>query len=463
MAAEALDARGVGDPLDVNATCAEATLGFSLKPDSWYTLRLPAGTRYSPQSGPLAVPSDIPLAGLRPFRLGLKTFTQPRTVRYRRLRLWLPHGLSPDTPLSALACRISICELVTGACTPLAFELVPFSLSEARLVAALQPGRRYMVNVTADAAVKDGYDQGLEASSTSFWTGYVPWVFAAPSLRGADVAIMEEGADPLAEWPYLTRAPPPRNVTGVLHGSYEQAVSLYDINAGSEADVVKLFSLLKGDDPDMASVATAFGRPSAQVKVPPALSSPGSGAEWATVRLPLAGSSRIRAAYTCCTPGSTAARAQFLLSSSLQASVVQSAQGFTAWVTDAALGGGGPVAGADVSFYTYLQYLKRSKPVKAAACKTDARGFCAVTIDLAPGQVRGHDRPRAGPGWCVWGAVGVGPYLGSLVVDRLLVTPGDTLLLTGFVQQASMSGLQLPPSSYARIQAEPSRPSLWST
>lgn len=83
--------------------------------------------------------------------------------RYRRLVLWLPHGLAKGTRLQQLQDVISICELQNpfdatgGPCTPLSYTLTRPSLGTLQLdVPELQPRRRYQVTVYGSSQVWRG-------------------------------------------------------------------------------------------------------------------------------------------------------------------------------------------------------------------------------------------------------------------------------------------------------------------
>ena len=70
------------------------------------------------------------------------TLDPPRS--YRRLDVWLRHGLSSDSPASALAAALQLCQLAGGACSPVPFMLSLPSRGRARLsVPDLQPSSQY--------------------------------------------------------------------------------------------------------------------------------------------------------------------------------------------------------------------------------------------------------------------------------------------------------------------------------
>ncbi|KAG2434208.1 hypothetical protein HXX76_007934 [Chlamydomonas incerta] len=184
----------------------------------------------------------------------------------------------------------------------------------------------------------------------------------------------------------------------------------------------------------------------------------------------------VRVVATCCTkygqrPAS--ANMQVLLNSSLSLSVVRAAGSagggggntLTAWLLEGAApaasgaagsggGGGGAVAGAAVHFY--MSPTWDADPTRIASCTTDGDGLCEVEVKpellsnggghtlmavaVAPG---GRLALLPSAGWL--GAATAPPrYVASLVADRRLIVPGDSLKITGFIQQVVGRALRLP-------------------
>ncbi|KAG2491821.1 hypothetical protein HYH03_009778 [Edaphochlamys debaryana] len=205
------------------------------------------------------------------------------------------------------------------------------------------------------------------------------------------------------------------------------------------------------------------------------------GASWA---------GQVRVVHACCreTDGRgrpASGQVQVLLSSSLHAHILASGPAIVAWVTDAAAqgqgqgqgkeaagggggGGGGPVEGAAVFFYANTWM---APPLLLASCSTDERGLCNVTAaeappgaylsafvsaPPAPGSAPGAPRRLALVPQADWAQLGWAPQaLGALVADRVVVVPGDSVKLTGFVQLVQGTALQLPAGGTAVLEVEP--------
>ncbi|KAG2447325.1 hypothetical protein HYH02_007655 [Chlamydomonas schloesseri] len=205
--------------------------------------------------------------------------------------------------------------------------------------------------------------------------------------------------------------------------------------------------------------------------------------------------SPVRVVAACCTkygPTPASAYMQVLLNSSLSLSVVRAAGSsssssdgvdggggggggntLTAWLLEgtssatAAEGGGGrgsggAVKGAAVHFYMSPNW--DADPARFASCTTDAEGLCQVVVKPEALQNGGGMQQQLM-------AVAVAPdgrlallpaagwleappprprYVASLVADRRVVVAGDSLKVTGFIQQVVGRALRLPTG---RLQA----------
>ncbi|PNH12233.1 hypothetical protein TSOC_000852 [Tetrabaena socialis] len=439
-----------GLSLDVNTTCAEVVPTSPLKPNTSYLLRLPRGAVYSALAGPLRMDTSAAFGGLVP---------------YRRLDLWLRHGLS--TSAEDLATSIHICapSNKTATCTDLAFGLSLVSRGKARLsVPDLAPGTQYRISVDQTDAVKDGFGQSLQASALTFWTAYVSYAFVTPDTP-ASVAVLEAGADGLASWPLVTHAPPPPNPwNGGWQPNYASSLSSWELDLSSD----KIKSLVvKGVAQSYLGymdLEALFGAPASRLDVPLALRSPGSGAGWAELQLPLGsaeGPSRARLVAACCDWRGKAMSPKLVLNSSLSLSIVLGGGSITAWVLDTAAGGG-VAAGATVSIFSqpYDGY-NSADPVLFAACTTNEDGICVVsalakdpyTLNLAAfASAGGQFAFLPASGWTRQPEYAPSAFVGSLVADRAVIVPGDSLKVTGFVQSVSLDGLQLPATTYAVLE-----------
>mmetsp|Transcript_14647 Transcript_14647/g.36469 ORF Transcript_14647/g.36469 Transcript_14647/m.36469 type:complete len:2268 (-) Transcript_14647:639-7442(-) len=433
------------------ATCVEVRLSQKLNDEARYELVLPAGARYNTLSGALQQEVAVAVGGLRSFRIPLRQdWYQPSSpgeyvgsgTRFRRLDLWLPHGLAADTDLAALAAKLSLCELTqpfsrNSACQAVdlpAGSLTSVDAGRLRLeVAALQPKRKYRVKVGADSSIRDGFGKPLKASQTDFWTNEVGNFMAAPSTAG-NLAVLEPQALP-AGWPYL--------VLGSDSGVREAAV--WSLKMDTPAEIQKVIKAMTAPNVLLTSV---MGTPDNQV-------GRGNPASVTQITLPLDRASPAHLLHTCCQNmwnGQASASLQLILSTNISASfLVSPGRELHVWATRTAEGGAGPVAGATAWVYGVIY---NAEPRLMGSCTTDAEGWCQVVLPAARpndyytlyGVVRAPSGDLAftnnAGSWSPWPTLS---YAGALVLDRALVKPGDSLHVTGYVQQKGPGGsLGLP-------------------
>ncbi|KXZ55787.1 hypothetical protein GPECTOR_2g1337 [Gonium pectorale] len=456
-----------GLSLDVNTTCAEVLPKTALKAATDYLISIPKGARYHALAGPLMAETLGTVTGLRPFTFMFQNgfFTQSafQGTSYRRLDLWLIHGLSSGTTADALAAQLELCELPR--CTKVDFKLSLPARGRARLsVETLKPGTQYRLAVTGSDSVKDGYGQGLRSGSFSFWTSYINFAFTSPQLYSSLVATLEAGVESLSAWPFITRGAPPVNPNGYI-SNMPLRVDSWELDlkdAKAQSTMAKLFQQAYQLYQDSGFI-TLLGQPRASVDVPKELRTPGSTADWQELRVPLAASgTKAQILVTAGTALAVYDTPRFLVNSSLSLSVLQSGRSLTAWVLDAAVGGG-PLAGAAVSFYyaAYGYSGRLEEPVLAAKCTTNEDGVCTASTSASDDNHPLVAFAVAGSRVAVLPSAGYTrapspppSFSGALVADRLVVVPGDSLKVTGFVQQASPSGLKLPASTYAFLELD---------
>ncbi|GIM02181.1 hypothetical protein Vretimale_7087 [Volvox reticuliferus] len=466
-----------GSSLDINTTCADVEVGPSLEPDTWYTLRLPSGTKYSAASGPLSRDLDVLFAGLRRFRIPFfvnpsrNTANPMLTTMLRRWDMDLLHGLARGTTEAQLASAFTVCERVlpTDDCSPVPFNLTFVGLTTARLsVPGAQPAKAYRIYVSGSSEIRDGLGMPLEASSADIGMMYVPYAFKPPSSRNPLFAVLEpEGVDALTHWPYITRAPSPSQTAWPANG-YPVTISSYFVDVTNQSDIFGLMSamqLLYGYY--LSYKRVRMGNPDLVTTVNQNLTTPGTGAEWTQVTHPL-GSSQLQLIEHCCIPMSetfTQSTVNIILRTDLSLSVVQSGQYFVAWVTDAVRGGGaGPVAAAKVSINSW--YYDGGVPKLEASCTTNVMGYCMMQLHQAGSYqrlsalavVRSENGMRTAmlpnSGFTKSQPTLV-PYTWSVVLDRKIVEPGDSVKITGFVQKVSLKGLSPPNASYVMLTVDP--------
>ncbi|GLI68405.1 hypothetical protein VaNZ11_012792 [Volvox africanus] len=485
------------DPDDVNATCVEVRPMGRLEANTRYTLQLTRGSHYNSMAGPLGATLSVTCGGLRPFHVPWSPRTRESRLIYRRIDLWLPHGLSSETTTEALAARITLCRENNengvdrsgasdiGNCTAGA-ELLPYNLSmvsrgRARLsVPSLKPGSSYRAVVRTDGNVKDGFGQGLQASSTDFTMSYVPYAFAPPLTSGS-LVLLEGGAETLTAWPYIVHPPPPPgDVSCDECNIVYESVAAWAPDFRTDRDVAKLLSLLRSEY--SGNLWMLFGDPVVEVPLPVApisigtRSGGGGGDDWKEILLPLLPSAHVHVVHACCEPpwygngvNRTSGHVQVLLNTTLSVSAFKSGTTLVLWVLDAALGGG-PVAGAVATVFADTGEFKEL-PTSQGRCTTDTDGLCNITLDIRKPLSGGSQLSlvvAAGDQFAIlphaaWLAPGVfdkflgKEFIASLVSDRLVVVPGDSLKITGFVQRVNLSNLslELPPESVAVLQVDP--------
>lgn len=109
------------DPMAQNTTCVVVQVVPGLQAGQVVKLQLPQGAAYNPVAGRVRKASEVYLWGLRRFRIPLRdNFQQLKGpaekfdysdngISYRRMSMWLPHGLAPGVKAEALAQQISLC------------------------------------------------------------------------------------------------------------------------------------------------------------------------------------------------------------------------------------------------------------------------------------------------------------------------------------------------------------------
>jgi hypothetical protein len=446
--------------LDYEDSCASVVLRQPLAIGQPCDIKLLAGSTYS-SSGPGPLSSDLSVSvyGLRSFKIPLRqdyVLTNQGTgiysgVMYRRFNFWLPHGLS--TRVSGLADQMDLCQVVGTSCTPMTFNLTLVQPGLARMfVPDLLPGTMYQLSVKASSAVLDGFGLQLEASKTSFWANDNGMIFTGPGIASS-VALFELSDSSKVSWPFLTRAS--SNVNG------------YNGNAVSSASV---WAIPIVDNASATQVLQVLSRQSS-VYVPSILSSDPYGTvqnDPTSVTQELALSldskaSSVHVIHTCCNndpyswPPQSSASVTVVTFSSLQASLISSGDGVTAWVSSAA-GTGGPVSKALVRIFSADQY--GTAPYIVGQCTTESTGSCFVPLSASSqaafqmsAVVTYFKQALVLPTAGYWSPPQNPPsYVAKLVVDRLLVRPGETLFATLFLQSQGADGSLSLPASDTLIQ-----------
>ncbi|KAG1668836.1 hypothetical protein FOA52_004931 [Chlamydomonas sp. UWO 241] len=463
--------------LDYEDTCARVKIRQELKTNSEYKLAMNSGAMYNSLSGPLRKQVSVVFYGLRRFTVPLKQDFQETHdsngnvysgVTFRRLDLWLPHGLHPDMPISDLAQQITICLVANpsnsqSSCKELEFELVLTTPGEARMtVPALQPDSFYRVTVSASAGVLDGFGLPLEASKQAFWTTAPASYFTGPSFN-SNVALFELPASSatIIPWPVLASSIDARS------DSDTQSVASWAFRLTDDASARTLASLVFGDY--NTYVPDVLGKPTSEVT----RSVGSTGPEQLSLQLD-ASKASIHVIHTCCNvqtwtrpPSKLSSDIKVVTISNLSAAFVTGPHKVTAWVTRTN-GVADPVEGATVWLFTIQDNTDTPTAVMVGKCTTDANGVCSLPLNATyvpgKGSSDGYSvRPMVKGG--IVGLVSSGTeatvvpnagyfypssrssFRGTLVADRLLVRPAETLHLTGYLQQQADDGTLVLPKS----------------
>ncbi|WIA22673.1 hypothetical protein OEZ86_009641 [Tetradesmus obliquus] len=440
--------------LKVNSTCAVVKIVPGLAAGASAALRLPAGARYSSIAGPVSKDTDKQVYGLRAFRIPLTLDFQNITnmsqsvyngVRFRRLTMWLPHGLAANTQLSALQPLIKICAFSSpfdeaSACKDLQFELSrPSKGSLQAAVPVLGPKQHYRVIVAADAKVKDAFGLPLQASANTWWTMDLDAAYQGPNLNQVALLEVQQG-NPSLPWPWVSRGTAEKGVDKVQ--AWDIAVPS---GTAANSDMARAVAALNYGYSGLPS--TAFGNPDASVSRP-------SSTDPAFQTLPLPGKPGISFVGSCCrevtwpTTRNVFASNLLVAQSNLQAAFVGQAGKLVAWVTSSQ-GASKAVAGAKVQ--VYLSRYSEDFASLGPSCTTSAEGICTldVSTDTYDSATRSAVITAQGEGPLIVpnlpsGYSGsAGAYAATIVLDRQLVKPGDDLHITAYIQKRNGSRLEV--------------------
>eukprot|EP00124_Ichthyophonus_hoferi_P000203 Ihof_evm10s7 gene=Ihof_evmTU10s7 len=138
-----------------------------------YLLFVPAGTRYSPNSGPTSEAISQAVYGLLPNKVHLE---KPWRAQYTRYRIGFRHGLPQNITHKQLLSVIQIApQLNPGT------KVYNLSKSAVIIEGNFLPSTNYKVTVKASPLVVDGFGQSLQRSSIAFTTESFMPVTAHPT------------------------------------------------------------------------------------------------------------------------------------------------------------------------------------------------------------------------------------------------------------------------------------------
>lgn len=394
-------------------------------------------------------------------------------VTYRRLDAWLPHGLAPrladnaTAAQAALLPQFSLCAVRLFGCTPVPLgTLELLSRGAVRLsVPSLAPGSQYTLSVAGSPDIQDGYGLPLQPSAATFWTQRRDHVFAGPSFSQPQSILFEppaSGGAPGLSYPFISA------------GAQEEgsrSAAYWRLDLGSEAGAVEALNLLFNGNGDVY-LPDKLGSPAGEVT-----HAAGEGGAAALQRLAMSGGSGAYLTHVCCSLQHWPTRRQvstglsLALSTHLTASVVMANSGeVVVWVADTRGPGAAAVGGASVVLFNNDYPTKNN--VVVGRCTTDAAtGACTIAL-AAPSGGDGRRAAHSYGSLSLWvTSEGAAPlllpnagyatmhhqadYVTSVVLDRRVVQPGQTLHVAGYLAQRAGSSTALPSASSAVLQVSP--------
>jgi hypothetical protein len=191
-------------PSDCYENCGAKCLALkpkTLLDNKEYALTFPKDKLYSAKAGKSGTELTLKLSGLVPFTFPFRwqTLQSYSQIKYRRLNLYLRHGLSADTANDMNAAMQSLKDatsleetdekgVVKAAVAKLDYSYKYISKSKVQLQCSrLEPEKIYKISISGSTQVKDGFKQNLEASSMVFKTRGLNPVFLAAHTSPAVV------------------------------------------------------------------------------------------------------------------------------------------------------------------------------------------------------------------------------------------------------------------------------------
>ncbi|KAI8474281.1 MAG: hypothetical protein J3K34DRAFT_375003 [Monoraphidium minutum] len=452
-----------------NSTCAVIQITPGLGAGQVVALSLQKGATYNPVAGKArAASKPTYLWGLRKFRIPLRDNFQQLTgpndtfgyadngVSYRRVSMWLPHGLAAGTKASDLVPQIAICKYKdaykwSSPCQPVKFYLERVNKGKLLMrVPSFSPRDHYQLRVKANPNIKDGFGLPLQASEAFFYTTDPNPDFSWPELAGGGSLVILEPApgSPPLQWPVVSRGSP-------RWDSDPAGAAAWGLDAKSYPAALQAAA-------DMNAMPTKLGGTRASLKRNTgALPSFGELALSGAPGLQLVANTLRGSATKGSSDFSGINNAMYVCQSALQYTSVIMGTQMTAWVTDTRAVPPPAVANAEVTVFL-ASYGQAA--TKGPSCVTAANGTCTIDLkELLQGRYGSVSAlvQAAGHGLLMVNGIDT-PYVpslddsssdvgakwsGQLVLDRVLVQPGDALHITGYLQARGSAGLSLPPAS----------------
>ena len=261
--------------------CTLATLvDAPLDAGALYTLVLPAGSRFHHLAGKTHAQASIGLSGLVPFAFPFVDYPSFR-ARYRRLRLWVRHGLMDGVAAADVLPTLRLARSDSGDALTLSVKRTAAAVLQLE-APALEPDVAYTLTVRASDTVRDGFGLPLRGGSLAFTTSRLSSFFSLPGIRTygspPSVRISAHNATAasaaLVAWPALLRgddlcAGYGNKAECWRHGKQPQASSLHAV--GSD-DVRNAIATLRSSQPagllsasSLVAELTSEGAPNRQL------------------------------------------------------------------------------------------------------------------------------------------------------------------------------------------------------
>ncbi|GMH44595.1 hypothetical protein BSKO_12547 [Bryopsis sp. KO-2023] len=410
--------------------CAAVSIDGDLQLETGYVLSLAEGVQYSKRNGPLKAEKKFKFGGPRRFKipfLGKQRSGDVRSFGTNYLRMWLPHGLkkTAESDIQALKQQFTI---TTDNGDELDFELELENKGVLRIASSFLPKTNYKISVDGSSNILDGFGIPLESSSIKFWAEKVDPVLQ-PFHTWSRYAIFEAGED----WG--------RKIVAAVKGNPRAKISCQHM----KTNTINIFPVF---DSERSRQSPEISNPPF---IPPAYrdsaileqKNPGS-TEVAEIDIEkyLKPTGLVAAEY-CRRDDYFFTTRMLINESDMQALILGSKNGQSImWVTS--MKTGKPVQGAKVSVFD----SRGRKPVPSTRTDAEGRGFFSNGLKHAEYAHVEYRKKSLFIRNILTGYSFSKDSSASLILDRKLVKPGESLHIKGFLRGST-------PTDGLRISIEP--------
>ncbi|GMH41747.1 hypothetical protein BSKO_09657 [Bryopsis sp. KO-2023] len=424
--------------------CAAVSIDGDLQLETGYVLSLAEGVQYSKRNGPLKAEKKYKFGGPRRFTipfLGKQRGGDVRSFGTNYLRTWLPHGLekTAESDIQALKQQFTI---TTDNGDEVDFELELENKGVLRISTSFLPDTNYKISVNGSSNILDGFGIPLESSSIKFWAEKVDPVFQ-PFHTWSRYAIFEAGED----WG--------RKIVAAVKGNPKAKISCQHMKTNT-INIFPVFDSeqIKAISRDFQSTlySSSLSRLDQDLGSPTAIleqKNPGS-TEVAEIDIEkyLKPTGLVAAEY--CRRYNRYTIRMLINESDMQALILGTKNGQSiVWVTSMTTGK--PVQGANVTLFD----SEGRKPVPSTRTDAEGRGFFSNGLKHAEYTHVEYRKKSLFIRNILTGYSFSKDGSTSLVLDRRLVKPGETLHIKGYIRGSTPTdGLmiriahQLDPDAY---------------